>query len=79
MASPKKDRVVIRHFSRDDAAPCGNVVGVRVLSPHSISLSLMTEDDIEGVPPPACRGVCNRKSVRLSEPARALVGVVARQ
>jgi hypothetical protein len=26
--SAPQDRVVIRHFSRDGAAPCGNVVGV---------------------------------------------------
>jgi hypothetical protein len=31
--SAPQDRVVIRHFSRDDAAPCGNVVGVRVFTP----------------------------------------------
>jgi hypothetical protein len=29
--SAPQDRVVIRHFSRDDAAPCGSVVGVRSL------------------------------------------------
>ena len=41
--SAPQDRVVIRHFSRDCAAPCGNVVGVRVLRPHSINLSARCE------------------------------------